>query len=243
MQTVGPLNLVLGQTTELDCPSASTRYTKVVLANASPFACQVDTGDGPAQWLQPYSADAYAVSDGQPVDVLPNFTTGTGAGQITATWYLDTDTLIGTYPAPITGSVSILNIPNVVIQAGTVTIAGASAGTPSPANPSFAVRDVSAFSYGYVNNLSAAGGTFGLIGAPPGGFTNTELHEALISSAVAQAVHLATTPGGLVFETLYMAADASQTFDYHGLKIGNEGVNVIFDIGNGSCTFNYTWTG
>lgn len=103
MEVTGPFNLTLGQETDVTPPNGSSRFTRVVLANASPYACQVNSG-GVAQWLQPWSADVYPCDGGNPAEVTPQFTTSSGSlnGQITASWYLDTDSLNGSYPTSLT---------------------------------------------------------------------------------------------------------------------------------------------
>lgn len=111
MEVTGPFTLTLGQELDVTPPNGSSRFTRVVLANASPFACQVDSG-GNQQWLQPWAADVYPCNAGNPAQVTPSFTTAADAGnaQITASWYLDTDTISGTYPAPLSAQgVAIIN--------------------------------------------------------------------------------------------------------------------------------------
>lgn len=131
MEVTGPFTLTLGQELDVTPPNGSSRFTRVVLANASPFGCQVNSG-GVAQWLNPWSADVYPADGGNPALVTPVFTTASAAAndQIVATWYLDTDPLAGTYPAalPVQGVTAQVN-GAVDITSGSVTINNAAGST------------------------------------------------------------------------------------------------------------------
>ena len=126
MEVTGPFTLTLGQETDVSPPNGSSRFTRVVLSNASPYACKVNA-NGVAQWLQPWSADIYPCSDGVPVQVVPALTTSAQStnNQVTATWYLDIDPISGNYPAPLTAQAVAITDGTVNLAAGsTVEISG-----------------------------------------------------------------------------------------------------------------------
>lgn len=129
MEITGPFNLAAGTEIPVTPPSGSTRFTRVVLANASPFACRVNSG-GVQQWLQPWSADVYPSDGGNAAYVTPAFSTAIAStnAQITASWYLDTDTISGIYPVSLPAqavTAAITNTPTFQLQAGaSVSISG-----------------------------------------------------------------------------------------------------------------------
>jgi hypothetical protein len=111
VEVTGPFAVTVGAELDVTPPAGSSKFDRVILANASPLACQVNS-TGVAQWLQPWSADVYACDAGNPAEVTPSFTTsaGSAAGQITATWLLPGDPLTGTYPVTLTAQAIAANI-------------------------------------------------------------------------------------------------------------------------------------
>jgi hypothetical protein len=104
LQTTGPYSLTLGTALEIPVPSAVTSYQAVAVANLSPYACQVNTENGPGQWLQPFSIDLFPLDQGGFVTVTPALVTPGSANfaQILTTWYTAADDLPGGYPISLT---------------------------------------------------------------------------------------------------------------------------------------------
>lgn len=125
MQVSGPFTVNLGAETDIAPPNGGTRFTRVVLANNSPIACKVNSG-GVDQWLQPNSADVYPCDGGNPAEVTAAFTTNANVttGQVTASWYLDSDTIDGTYPMAIPSPVTNITGDVNATLTGPVSITG-----------------------------------------------------------------------------------------------------------------------
>src|SRR6185437_8777876 len=109
MQTSSPYTVALGSPATASPPSASVRFVKVVLANVSPFGCAVTmSSSGAAQLLQPWTAELYLLAPGDIPTVTPQFSTDTTglitSGSVTATWYLATDPVTGSYPSSLPAS-------------------------------------------------------------------------------------------------------------------------------------------
>jgi hypothetical protein len=127
-----------------------------------------------------------------------------------------------------------------IIDTTVVSVPNAVAGTASSSNPTFAIRDVSCYSYGQYS-----GGTitnFGLIGAPITGYNNTELHEVLINNSDETdrvQINLQTAGGVTLLQTI-MQPGGIVSYDFHGVRVGNQGVDLTSN-GNAMVTFCYTW--
>ena len=119
MEVTGPFAVTLGTELDVTPPSGASKFNRVILANASPLACQVNSG-GVAQWLQPWTADVYPTEAGNPAQITPQFTTGNQtAGQITASWLLPGDPLDGTYPLSLQAQAFAASIVQEQILSGT----------------------------------------------------------------------------------------------------------------------------
>lgn len=266
MRTSGPYTITAGASVTLEPPSAGIRYVAVAIANASPYACTVQLArSGAAQWLQAWSADLYPLAEGDIATVaaaLDTDTTGLiASGNVTATWYQSTDPITGTYPAALanpavhaqvtgsievaSGTITIGNTPEVVVQDGNITVPDAvlSGGGAvfGASNPSFTIRDVSAYSYGYQNPTASGGGGGTFVGPPPSGYNSTELHSLLIrNNGGSPAVYNLNIHGGATIISVELAAYDGFDFDFRGLSIGNAGLDFSCN-GPGMLMCTYTW--
>ncbi len=140
MLTSGPYTLALNSPVAPQPPSAGIRFVDLVLANQSPFICAVKLSvSGAAATLQPYQAMLYPLAPGDLPTVTPTTNTSQGdtitTGYLSADWYLPTDRVAGTYPAPlvsqsvsVTGSVDLGAGAVVELATGTTVTADLAAG-------------------------------------------------------------------------------------------------------------------
>lgn len=119
--STGPYPLTLAVPVVVDPPGDVRSFGWVILANLSSMACAVKTTAGSAQWLQPWSADVYDITEDGPEEltVTPNFlisSTSAAAGNLTATWW-DTEP-DGTYPVTLTADAISAAVSGIVDTAG-----------------------------------------------------------------------------------------------------------------------------